>query len=488
VTGVLVVGGGITGLSAARSLALRGIRVTLVEAAGRLGGKATTEHVDGFTIEHGPDSFLAARPEAIDLLRQLGLDGQLIRASDPRIVYIRHRGSLVPIPEGLGLVLPTRLMPLVGSRLFSWPEKLGMAKDAVWPRILGPDDVSVGSFLRARLGSALVDRLAGPLVGGIYGTPIDELSLDAVVPQLRVAERAHRSLLLAGLADGRAMRAAMAAQPAGGPRGAFVSLGGGMSSFVDALEASVRDLGAEVVTGHAVRRLCRAGLGVEASFAGGVARRFDAVILATPAPVAASLLEAELPGAARPLAGIPHGSSIVVTLAYPGRAVARELVGHGYLVPAAEGGGISACTWSSEKWPGRAPDDALLVRLSVRGEDTWTNQPDDALVAAARADVERTLGLSGEPLLVRVARWAGTMPRYTVGHLERLAGIEAAMTAWPAAVLAGASYRGVGLPDCIAQGQAAAARLAERLDGISESRPSPAGAASPYAGSRRAPR
>ena len=472
---VLVVGGGITGLAAARDLARDGVPVTLVEAGDRLGGKVSTERVDGLVIERGPDSFLATRPAAVALARELGLTDALVGTRDPRAVYIRHRGDLVPMPEGLGLVLPTRAMPFARTRLFSWPEKARMAKDVAWPRILGDDDVAVGTFLRRRLGNALVDRLAGPLVGGVYGTPIDELSLDAVVPQLRTAERDHRSLLLAGLADGRAMRRAAAARAAAAkaatavpratpkPLGVFTSLRGGMDTLIDALADSLADAGAGIRTGLAVDTLARAGAGVTATFADGTTGRYDAVILATPAPVAAALLEDEVPGASRALRAIPHGTSILVTLAYPRANVGREIVGHGYLVPPTEGGPIAACTWSSEKWPDRAPDGTLLLRMFVRDEGTWTSMPEADLVAAARTDAEHTLRIAGPPSLVRVFRYAGAMPRYTVGHLDRVATIEAAMTAWPAVVTTGASYRGVGLPDCISQAHAAATKVRERL-------------------------
>ena len=456
---VLVVGGGITGLATAHSLARDGIPVTLAEAGSRLGGKVSTERADGFVIEGGPDSILAIRPAGIALARELGLGDQLIGTRGTRRVYIRHRGGLVPIPEGLGLVLPTRAGPFVRTGLFSLAEKARMAKDVAWPRILGPEDVAVGTFLRTRLGSPLVDRLAGPLVGGIYGTPIDELSLDAVVPQLRVAERDHRSLLLAGLADGRAMRASAAARPTGEPGfGTFASLRDGMDVLVTALGASLAASGVDVQTGRPVRSLRRVGTDVAARFADGSLGRFGAVVIATPAPVAAALVADEVPGAAAVLTTIPHGSSIVVALGYPRDSVGRELDGHGYLVPAGKGA-ISAATWASEKWPGRAPDGMVLVRLSVRDEPRWTTSDDATLIAAARDDVERTLRISPEPVLARLTRWTGSMPRYTVGHLGRVAAIEAAMAAWPAVTLAGASYRGVGLPDCIAQGQAAAARV-----------------------------
>ena len=479
--GVLVVGGGITGLVAARALALDGIPVALAEAGPRLGGKVATERVDGFTIEHGPDSFLATRPAAISLARELGLGAELTGTLDPRAVFIRHNGSLVPMPEGLGLVLPTRALPFARTRLFSWPEKARMAVDVVSPRRLGAEDVAVGTYLRSRLGSPLVDRLAGPLVGGVYGTPIDELSLDAVVPQLRTAEREHRSLLFAGLADGRSMRRAAAARAAAAgraeaaaesgapaalgtkPLGTFVSLRGGMDRLTDAVAAAAEAAGADLRTGLAVRRLTRSGSGVGVRFSDGSAARFDAVIIAAPAPVAAVLLDDEAPGASAALDGIPHGTSMLVTLAYPRERVGHPLIGHGYLVPPSEGGAIGACTWTSQKWPDRAPEDAVLLRVFVRDEGAWTRLADEALVAAAREDVERTLRIAGQPILVRVSRYEHSMPRYTVGHLRRAAAIEAAVSAWPAVTVTGASYRGVGLPDCVTQGLSAASSVAARL-------------------------
>ncbi len=464
---VLVIGGGITGLVAARSLALDGVPVLLAETGPRLGGKVSTEHAEGFTIEHGPDSFLATRPAGTALVRELGLGESLVGTAGTRTVYIRHRGRLVPMPEGLGLVLPTRALPFARSRLFSWPEKLRMAKDLLAPRSMPGDDIAVGVYLRRRLGNPLVERLAGPLVGGVYGTPIDELSLDAVVPTLRTAEREHRSLLLAGLADGRKMRAAAAkraaANPGAKPLGLFVTLRGGLDGLTAAVAASAAGRGADLRTGFGVRWLARSGAGVRAGFADGSSAQFDAVVIATPANAAAVLLDEALAAAARRLDAIPHGTSVLVTLAYPRDRVGHDLRGHGYLVPRAEGGPIAACTWSSEKWTGRAPADTVLLRMFVRDEGPSTTMPEAALVGAARVDAERTLSIAGEPVLVRTARYEHAMPRYTVGHLDRVAAVEAAMEAWPAVVLAGASYRGVGLPDCIAQGQAAAVRVAERL-------------------------
>ena len=204
---VLVVGGGITGLSAAHELGQAGIPTVLLEATDRLGGKARTETLDGFLIETGPDSFVSYRPAGIELCRELGLEGSIVGPNEPRSVHVRSGGRFVRLPEGMGLVLPTRIGPFITTPMFSPAEKLRMGLDLLLPRDRNRGDIGVGPFLRRRFGDALVRRLAGPLIGGVYGTPIDTLSLDAVVPQLREAERAHRSILLASLAQGRARQA-----------------------------------------------------------------------------------------------------------------------------------------------------------------------------------------------------------------------------------------------------------------------------------------
>lgn len=467
---VLVAGGGITGLAAAWELARHGVPVTLVDPSPALGGKIATEAIDGFLVEHGPDSFLAARPAAVDLAIELGLRDELVGVLEPRMVYVRHRERMVPMPEGMGLVLPGRVRPFALSPLFSIPEKARMALDLVMPRSAPGPDLAVGPFLRRRLGDAPVERLAGPLVGGIYGTPIDELSLDAVIPQLRAAEREHRSLLLAGLAQARAARLAAAGAAAGDdqparPRvGMFATLAGGVGRLVDAL---VADLAArrQVVslrTGTHVDRLSLAGGRPAVRLSDGDLLIPEAIVLATPAPVAAALLEPLEPAAARAVGSIPHGSSSVVSLGYRRDALAGQLRGHGVLVPPGDGMAISACTWSSLKWPGRAPDGALLLRAFVPDPAPI---PESDLVAAVRRDVERLHRISTPPELVRVSRFEGSMPRYTVGHVERVAAIRAALARHPAIEVAGAAYTGVGIPECISQGRAAAARIAHLLDG-----------------------
>lgn len=460
---VLVVGGGITGLASAYALGRAGVATILLEGSSRLGGKVRTESFDGFLIEHGPDSFVGYRPAGLQLARELGLGDAIVRPREPRTVLVRANGRSLRFPDGMGLALPTKVRPFLASELFSPVEKLRMGLDLVLPRDRSEGDIAVGPFLRRRLGGALVERLAGPLIGGVYGTAIDELSLDAVVPQLREAERRHRSLLLATLADARARaRVARAAQAAGerppAPPSPFVTLVGGSQHLIDALVVAIRSMPSVDIRKDApVDGLEIDRAGITLRIHGGAPLRGEAAILAAPAPVTADLLESAVPEASRQIRSIPHGSTAVVNLAYAADQLPAELAGHGFLVADGEPLTISACTLSSNKWAGRAPDGALLVRAFVGAMRPREHaMADEALAAAAHADVAGILGIRGLPTLTRVSRYPDAMPHYTVGHLDRIAAAEAALARVPALRVAGGAYRGVGLPDCIAQGRAAA--------------------------------
>lgn len=466
---VLVLGGGITGLVSAYALGKAGVPTLLLEGSSRLGGKVRTETVDGFVIEHGPDSFVGYRPAGLQLCLELGLGDAIIRPQEPRTVYVRAGGRFRRFPDGMGLVLPTNLVPFLTSELFSPLEKARMGLDLVLPRDGRTGDIAVGPFLRRRFGRALVDRLAGPLIGGVYGTPIDELSLDAVVPQLRESERRHRSLLLASLSDARARARSAGAAGGGTPEGAapspFVALSGGTQQLVDALIDALRSMpSVEVRTGASAIGLDVSAAGAAVRLAGGERIHADSVLLATPAPSTASLLDGVAPEASRQLRSIPHGSTAVVNLAYGDDQVPDDLTGHGFLVAGGEPLVISACTLSSRKWSGRAPAGALLVRafLGARS-DGARDASDEAFVEAAHRDVTATLGIRGRPVLRRISRYPGAMPHYTVGHLDRVAAAEAALAPFAALRIAGGAYRGIGLPDCIAQGRAAADAVAAVL-------------------------
>ncbi|MGB3955214.1 MAG: protoporphyrinogen oxidase [Brooklawnia sp.] len=452
---VAVVGAGMAGLSAAVDLLDAGAEVTLIEAAPTAGGKVQTEHVDGFTIEHGPDSFVSYRPAAAELARRFGLGEQIIQVTEPRVVYLRSADRMVPLPEGMGLVLPTRLGPFVRTRLFSWPQKLRAGLDLILPRYLGDDDVAIGEFLRHRLGQAVIERLADPLIGGIYGTSIEELSLDSVLPILRSHERNSRSLILASLKSGRTTGSG------GSP---FRTLRGGLADLVDAVTVHLRaQPGYRERFGVAAADCSTHDGASRLRLDTGEVIESDAVILATPAPVAAGLVAGELPGAAAALRTIPHASTAVVTLGYPADAFPSPPVGHGFL-DAGSGSPSSGCTISSGKWVGRAPEGSVLIRSFLPERAHALQQRADAEVfAVIEQDVADTFGVRGEPCVRRIARWDDRMPKYVVGHKHRLNAIHAALSTRPQWQLAGASYRGVGLPDVVTSGKAAAAAVLDQF-------------------------
>ncbi len=458
---LLVVGGGATGLAAAWEAIRRGADVTVVEAGDRFGGKVWTERVDGFVIDHGPDAFITYKRAALDLVGELGLTERLVQMLGARDVQLRAGGRLHPIPAGMGMVLPTRVGPFLTTRTLTWRHKLRAAADLALPRRLGAEDVAVGAFLRARLGDGVVDRFADPMVGGVFGSRVDELSLDAALPMLRESEAEHRSMILASLAQGRAAR-----RRGGVTRGVgspFRSLDDGLGVLVDALVGALREEGADVRAGRAAATLRRETGGTRVAFGDGTEERYAGVVLATGPAAAADLLEPEVPEGARALRGIPLASTTVVNLGYAAAAFPTPPTFQGWLesgeAPA------SAVTITSAKWPGRAPDGAVLIRALVPDKvGPAATLDDDALVTAVRAHLGEVLGVRGEPDLVRVARWRGVMPQYTVGHVERVAALEAALEDHPTWRVAGAALRGVGLPDCIASGRAAAAAVLEAAD------------------------
>lgn len=466
---VLVIGGGIAGLTAALRIAEGGRRVTLLEASDRLGGKIGTETIDGFVVETGPDSFLSARPAGLRLCLDLGLRDELVGTNEPRTVYVLRHGRLYRLPDGLALVVPTRLRPLLLSPLFSPAEKLRMGLDLILPRGRLDADESVEALLRRRLGGALVERIAGPLLGGVYGTGIGELSAAAVTPQLRDLERRYRSLILGSLAARR--KASRAAGPrgvggaglaggssAGGssadgvPRSLFVSLKPGMGRLIDAIAARLRELGVEVRTETPVASLERSGGRWTARLAEGRKAEASAVVLAVPAPLAAGLLDPLAPAAATALREIPYGSALAVSLGYEASQLDSLPAGHGFVVAEDEPVPVSAITWSSRKWPGRAPEGRILIRVFLRER---VADP----VTAARNAATKLIHARGEPSLARVSQWADAMPRYTVGHLDRVHAAEDAVAALPGLHLVGAAYHGVGIPDCVAWAETVAARV-----------------------------
>jgi protoporphyrinogen/coproporphyrinogen III oxidase len=450
---VVVVGGGIAGLAAGRRLEslVTDAEIVLVERDDVLGGKIRTEHVDGFVIEAAPDSFLTRKERGVALCEELGLAGELIaRRPEHGGSFVRHGDHLHPLPEGLTGMIPTSLDALEASELLSADGKARFAAEPDVPPGSGDADESVGAFVSRRFGREAYEALVEPLMTGIYGGDGDQLSLRATFPQLRAIELEHGSVL-------RGLSAPVADRPP------FVSLRGGMSVLVDAIAADLART--EMRSGCTATTLLGREPGFGVVLADGETLEADGVVLATPAFVTAQLvadLDREL---ARAHADIPYASSAVVTLAFS-RAEVVPLDGYGYVVPRAAGSDVLACTWSSQKWEHRAPEESILLRVYAGrfgGRDV-TADTDDELVALARDELT-FLGVSAEPLLSRVHRWPLGMPQYVLGHLDRVERIETVLGAHPGLTVAGAAYRGVGIPDCIASGETAAESVVRALAG-----------------------
>jgi oxygen-dependent protoporphyrinogen oxidase len=458
---LIVVGGGLSGLAAAhRAVELarergRPLELTLLEGADRLGGTIQTERRDGFLVECGPDSFLSEKPWALALCRRLGVEDRLIGTDDRfRRVFVVLRGRLHPLPDGFQLLAPTRLGPLLASSLFSWPGKLRMACDLLLPRGGHPDE-SLGAFVRRRLGREALERVAQPLVAGIYTADPDELSLGATMPRFLEMERRERSVILALW---RAARRAPAQHA--GTSGARWSL---FVTFAEGMEELIRLLATRLPPGavrlkERVSAVERDGAGWRVTIAGGAAVTGDALILAPEAHQVARLLRYVDPGLAHLLEGIPYASSATVTLAYRRADVRHPLDGFGFVVPQVEHRPVIAGTFSSVKYPGRAPEGHALLRVFIGGalNESVLEAEDAALVGIARAELGDLLGATGAPLFTRVARYPRAMPQYHVGHVVRAEAIELAVARHPGLRLAGGAYRGVGIADCVRSGEEAA--------------------------------
>jgi len=454
---IAIVGGGISGLSAAFALekhrrAGASLEYALFESSSRLGGVLVTEWVDGCLLEAGPDSFLTEKPWASELCREVGLGEQLIGSNDAdRKTYIVVKGKLVVIPDGLMFMVPTKITPTVLSPLFSSAAKLRMAREWFHPPRKAEADETVASFVERHYGPEMVDRLADPLLSGVYGGEASQLSVRAVLPRFAEMEATHGSL-------GRAMLAARKKMPPASKTSAkplFTSLKNGMQQMVDAI---VSLLPASVLRSNTpVQRIQRQSGGWVVS-AGYASDEFDAVIVATPTQMAGELVGLDSARLASELRGIQYTSSITVNLGYD-RAVRASLPpGFGFLVPRSEGKRMLAATFVHNKFPHRAPEDRALLRCFIGGarNEQVLQAPDEDVVNVVREDLRQIIKLKADPLFSRVYRWNGAMAQYGVGHLERLQRIESLLQELPGLALAGNGYRGIGVPDCVRSGSDAA--------------------------------
>jgi oxygen-dependent protoporphyrinogen oxidase len=465
---VIIVGGGIAGLATAYELHRRGVPFVLFERGSRVGGVILSEHVDGYTIDAGPDSLLVQKPDGIRLCEELGLGNRLVPTTPPRRAYIQRGGTLYPLPASSVLGIPTRFAPFLRTRLFSWAGKLRMGAEVLVPPRREGDDESIGAFMTRRFGAEATTYLAEPLLAGIHAGDVDRLSVRALFPRFSEAERTSGSLI-------RAFRH----QPAGrgSVDGAFRSLPGGLSEMVRALVAAlparsirldthvgqVRRCGATSTAAAARPETGASGFRVDTTTAESLSAR--GVVLATPAYVTARIIRHMDEELARLCDDIPYSSTATIAFAFRREAVTHPLNGSGFVVPRVEGSGILAGSWLSSKWPHRAPDDRVLLRAFAGGtrDPEAIERSDEALAALALNALRPLLGITGPPLLTRVYRWERANAQHEVGHLTRLAAIDRAIARHPGLFVTGSGFRGVGIPDCIADGRTTARQLAEWL-------------------------
>ncbi len=456
---VVVIGGGISGLSAAYTLARARrdgapVDVILVESSMRLGGVILSEQVKGCVVEGGPDSFLAEKPEAAALARELGL-GHLLNGSNDRErrTYILHRGKLRPLPDGLMLLVPTRLWPMVATPLLPISSKLAMARE--WftpPRHDGPEDESVADFVTRHFGRAMLENIADPLLAGVYGGDSGRLSMRSVLARFWKMERQHGSLTRATL---QAMRQRKASS---NPPPLFMTLSGGLSQLSDRLASLLEP--SHIVFGRRAQILERASGGYRVKLDDATTLDADAVILALPAHATAQILNSLNAKLAGLLAEIPYSSAMTVSLGFRVEQVAALPPGFGILVPVREQRRLLACTFVDRKFLGSAREGMALVRCFMGGSrDPEVLGVDDAeALALVGRELSEILGLKAEPEFSRIHRWPNSMAQYTVGHEARVRAIESELATHPGIYVAGNAYSGIGISDCIRTGKAAAQR------------------------------
>ncbi len=472
---VIIVGGGIAGLATAFALQEEGekaglpVACTLLEAESYWGGKIVTHRVDELVIEAGPDSFLSQKPWALELCQKLGLSQDLINTNETqKKAFVFSRGLLRELPEGLVVIVPSKLGPFLRSGLLSVPGMARMALDLVLPPKHVVEDESLASFFTRRFGREAFERLIEPLMAGIYAGDAAQMSLRATFPRFLDLEQQHGSVMRGMLGGSKARAAPPPATPP--TRTLFVTLRNGLADLVRALVRRIESSGGVLRSGQRVTALrvgSRADLPrrYELFLDSGETVAADAVVLATPAYTTAECIRPLAGKVADLLENIPYASTATVSLAYDRDKVRPSVQGFGFVVPRIEQRHLLAATWTSQKWAHRAPPSQLLVRSYVGGvgrEEILTEDV-DSLLRLVRHELQGLAGITGEPLYVEVNRWMRGMPQYTIGHLDRLAEVENGLAQHPGLYVTGAAYRGVGIPDCVRDGTHTAGRVVRYL-------------------------
>jgi oxygen-dependent protoporphyrinogen oxidase len=459
---LMIIGGGIAGLSAAyyATKKIPQAKIMLIESSNRWGGKITTDRVsidDGqFIIEGGPDTFLATKPYATALCKELGL-GDRLHGTNPnqKNTYVLHHNKLEPLPDGLAMMIPTNVQAILKSHLVSWFSKARMGLDFFIPAKSLNGDESLGTFVSRRLGREAYENLIEPLMSGIYAGDGDALSLASTFPYLRDLELKYGSLARGALQ----LRKQSNGKSVQGSRSAFLTPTTGLAEIVEALVNHLQSRDVDLRLNTSVSRISTIDSRYLVELESGSNLEADSIILATPAYISGTLVAPFDPELASVLQSIDYISTATVSLAYRQSDLPRDLDGYGYVIPRREGRKALACTWTSTKFPHRAPEGYALIRVFVgrAGQDIPWSEND--LLALAREELKLTLGITTEPILSRVFMWDKAMPQYNLGHPQKLKQIDSTLEKYPGLALAGNGYRGIGIPDCIRSGELAVERV-----------------------------
>jgi oxygen-dependent protoporphyrinogen oxidase len=453
---IVIIGGGISGLSTAYYLAKGGAGSTILESRPRLGGVIQTEHVEGCTLEAGPDSFLSIKPAGLELIADLGLASEVIGSNDHlRVTFVRKNGRLVPLPDGLMMMVPTKILPLITTGLVSWGTKLRMGLEWFRAPQPKPGDESVAEFVEEHYGREAVDYLAEPLLSGIYGGNPSELSVRSVLPRFVELANRYGSLTRGVLAE-RAKAARHRTKAAPSPL--FRTLKGGLGQMVDAVAKAIQGK-AEVRRGRA-ETVERAGNGFRVKMDGDWLEA-DGLVVACEAHSGSALLGAVDARASELLGMVPYSSSMTVALGFDAADFAKPPEGFGFLVPKKERRRLVACTWVGTKFSYRVPEGKIVARCFLGGmEDAGVlAERDEAIIAAVTEELQEIAGITARPRFTRIARWPRSMAQYSVGHAQRVEELEARVAGIPGLHLAGNAYSGIGIPDCIRMGKLAAEKI-----------------------------
>ncbi len=458
---IAIVGGGIAGLATAYYLQQESrkrnlkLEYRLIDSSPRFGGKIMTARESGFVVEGGPDSFITQKAAGIDLCRELGLGDRLVGTNDvARKVFVWSRGRLRMMPEGVMLIVPTRILPFVRSSLISWPGKIRMGMDAFIPPRRNDGDESLAHFVRRRLGNEALDRIAEPMIAGIYVADAEDLSLKSTFPRFLDMEKKYGSLIRGMMSQ----RRVSTKTPRPSSTSMFMTLRGGLQDLVDALVTRLEP--GSLIAGKQVAALAKSG-GYTLTATDGTKFQVDRVVLATPAFASADLVRPFDPALASLLATIRYVSTSTVTFAFRQKELHRPLDGFGFVVPRSEKRKIIACSWSSTKFNYRAPEGYALLRAFIGGahSERLAEQDEATLIEMTRDEFREMMGIDCEPVLTRVYRWPKGNAQYSVGHAGRVAEIDRMASRHPGLYLVGSAYHGVGIPDCIQDG----ARVANEI-------------------------